>query len=53
MRNESKPTVAGTASRWIFIMEYCKKRGIPPAQKWAWDAATKAYNEYLKGVEKK
>jgi len=31
-------------------MEYYKRKGLPPAEKWAWDEAGKAYQE--KGGEK-
>jgi len=34
--------------KWIWKMDYCKKNYIPPAQKWAWDEAEKAYNNYKK-----
>jgi hypothetical protein len=27
------------------MMDYCKKKQIPPAQKWAWDKAEQKYNE--------
>ena len=29
--------------KWFWKMDYCKKHGIPPAQKWAWGEAEKAY----------
>jgi len=29
---------------WIWMMDYCKKQGLPPAQKWAWDQAKRAFN---------
>ncbi len=41
------------------MMDYCKRKQIPPAQKWAWDEAENAYNhsnvesdfiEYLKDI---
>ena len=25
--------------KWLWIMDYCKKNGLAPAQKWAWDLA--------------
>lgn len=34
--------------KWHWKMHYCKSKGIPPAQKWAWDEAEKVYNELLK-----
>lgn len=30
-------------SEWSWCMDYCKNLGIPPAQKWAWGMAKKAY----------
>lgn len=29
--------------KWRWMMEYCEKRKIPPAQTWAWEEAAKAY----------
>ena len=31
--------------KWIWMMRYCKLKGRPPAQKWAWDRAEKAYRK--------
>lgn len=31
--------------KWFWMMDYCKRKQIPPAQKWAWDEAEKKYNE--------
>lgn len=31
--------------KWFWMMDYCFKNGLPPAQKWAWDKAEKAYQE--------
>jgi len=30
--------------KWLWMMEYCKKNVLPPAQKWAWDKAENEYN---------
>ena len=29
--------------RWRWMMDYCKKKKLPPAQEWAWDIAEKEY----------
>ena len=29
--------------QWAWAMDYCKRYGIPPAQKWAWDQAKNAF----------
>lgn len=31
--------------KWFWMMDYCKSKEIPPAQKWAWDEAEKAYKK--------
>ena len=31
-------------SQWFWMMDYCKKHSIPPAQSWAWEKARQAYN---------
>ena len=31
--------------KWNWMMEYCKKNGLPAAQSWAWNKAKKAYKE--------
>jgi hypothetical protein len=31
--------------KWLWMMEFCKKQGIPPAQSWAWNLAKKKYEE--------
>lgn len=31
--------------KWFWMMAYCKSRGIPPAQSWAWELADAAYRE--------
>jgi len=33
----------GIVDKWIWMMEYCRKHAIPPAQTWAWNKAEKAY----------
>ena len=30
--------------KWSWMMDYCKRKQIPPAQKWAWDKAENAFN---------
>jgi hypothetical protein len=32
--------------RWIWMMDWCKSKGYPPAQDWAWDKAKEAYKQY-------
>ena len=29
--------------KWIWMMGYCKRKGLPPAQSWAWEEARIAY----------
>jgi hypothetical protein len=36
-------------TKWHWMMEYCKKNGYPPAQKWAWDKAEEAYKKEMNG----
>jgi len=31
--------------QWHWMMDYCKENNLPPAQKWAWDRASKEYNK--------
>lgn len=38
--------------KWAWKMDYCKKKGIPPAQKWAWDQAEEVYNKSLEQEKK-
>ena len=38
-------TFIDSNDKWIWMMDYCKKNGIPPAQQWAWDRASKAYED--------
>ena len=44
---ELKIIVNGRTTRWFWMMDYCKKYGLPPAQQWAWkragDACTKKF----------
>lgn len=35
-------------AKWIWMMDWCKSRGLPPAQKYAWDAAEKEWDMYHK-----
>ena len=30
-------------TKWFWMMDYCKKNQIPPAQSWAWKMAEKAW----------
>ena len=30
--------------KWIWCMDYCKQKGWPPAENWAWDKAVEVYN---------
>lgn len=30
--------------KWFWMMNYCKTKQIPPAQKWAWNEARNEYN---------
>ena len=32
------------------MMDYCKRKQIPPAQKWAWDEENKKYNEHQENL---
>lgn len=34
-------------SKWAWMMDYCEKKGISPAQEFAWDKAEKAYNKQI------
>ena len=34
--------------KWSWMMNYCKERLWPPAQKWAWDRADEAWNQRIK-----
>ena len=36
-----------STKKWFWMMDYCKKHNIPPAQKWAWDISKIAYIEML------
>lgn len=44
-------TFIDSNDKWIWMMDYCKKNGIPPAQQWAWDMASKAYEDNNKCAE--
>lgn len=39
-------------NKWAWMMDYCKKKLINPAEKWAWEEAAKAY-ELKNGKEDK
>ena len=39
------PLISEAEKKWFWMMEYCKRKQMPPAQKWAWDEAEKKYNE--------
>ncbi len=32
-----------TIDQWLWMMDYCKSKGIPPAQPWAWTEAETAW----------
>jgi len=36
-----------TPDKWHWMMDYCRKRRLPPAQEWAWKLAENAYNELV------
>ena len=29
--------------KWSWMIDYCKRKGLPPAQSWAWEDADEAY----------
>lgn len=33
-------------SRWTWMMDYCKSRGLSPAHDWAWSKAENAWREH-------
>ena len=33
--------------KWCWKMDYCKKKGIPAAQEWAWNEAEKALLAFI------
>lgn len=37
--------------QWMWMMNYCQKQRIPPAQTWAWEEAKKAYEEMMKELK--
>lgn len=46
---ENKPQdVANTASKWFWMMDYCKQRGLAPANHKVWEEAELAYRHYYK-----
>ena len=41
--------------KWLWMCNYCKRKGIPSAQSWAWCEAEEAWlelDEYIKSVQK-
>lgn len=34
-----------TQNRWFWMMEYCNKKRISPADLWAWEEAQQAYDQ--------
>jgi len=38
--------------RWFWIMDYCKKHGLPPAQSYGWETAKKAWEKTKPEKEK-
>ena len=34
--------------KWLWMMDYCKKKRFPPAQSWAWRCAEDAWDMVLK-----
>jgi hypothetical protein len=35
-----------SADKWTWMMRYCKRHELPPAQEWAWSKAEKAYKMF-------
>lgn len=35
-----------TIERWAWMMDYCKRCNLPPAQLWAWGEAEQAWKEH-------
>lgn len=33
------------SKKWAWMMDYCKKNRMPPAQEWAWTIAKKEYEK--------
>ncbi len=31
--------------KWRWMMDYCKRESLPPAQSWAWEIALDAWEE--------
>ena len=45
----SSPFVSEDAGKqWHWMMDWCFEKKYPPAQKWAWDLAKKAWAEFSK-----
>ena len=36
--------------KWSWMMDYCKKNHLPPAQEWAWEKAKVAYLKHLESL---
>ncbi len=32
-------------NKWFWMMDYCKKHGIPPARVWAWKEVELSYEQ--------
>ena len=35
------------SAKWLWMMDYCKKNHLPPAQSWAWNRAGEAYKKHM------
>jgi len=33
------------ANQWFWMMDYCKKKGLSPADSWVWADAAREYNK--------
>lgn len=38
-------------SKWIWMMDWCLDRKLPPGELKVWEMAEEAYLEYLKGLK--
>jgi len=43
VKKRPKPVIE-LSNKWIWMMDYCRRNNIPPAQPWAWRQAEKAFN---------
>lgn len=44
------------SKQWFWMMDYCKRKGLPPVQSWAWEEAKTIYKKHVqegKTCEKK